>query len=467
MTMPHSISFDAAYYDHILKLASTRSRNIKMALLEKSLLDPSFLFVAQAAYNPASSYHVKTLPSVDIIGTSSSRRMYRRLKAYTERDDIKHLAELLRPAVNLPVDNPKALACFHQMAVELLQRLTLGRVDDLLRETLNFLMSISKSFYHVLGGIVRKGLQCGINVRSINEAHPDAIYTVPYQRCSPAGYLEEMSFPGRVERKADGMFFYLDAQNNVLKTRNGLTIANVMPQSVLTAILNADQTGGYIFAGEGFFINPATGRPVPREQGNGWFNTLMRNGPGHEDAIAQRQNMRFVIWAMISRSDFFCRQSPQVSNKNISDQLRLLFPQEPLGMMRGANTFWLKHPVATIWSEGVDSASQARETVLRMIEAGEEGGVYKSDSPDNYWRDERRCKHICKIKAQTTCEFILTGAYAGTANSKYASMLGGISYRSQDGLIRGNCAAGFTDMQRKLTPQWWGPSAGQSGEYYL
>lgn len=298
---------------------------------------------------------------------------------------------------------------------------------------LHRLMCQSPDHYLVASRILRKDLRCGIQAKTVNKVRPGLIFRVPYQRCSSGPEaLAKITFPARLERKANGMFAYMFTDGTFM-TRNGQRFT-IPGNPVSARIESPDMASNLVLIGELVFVDENE-KPLPRAISNGFINSFIKG----EGADVDVSRLRAFVWNMITPSAFSLGADATSTGTSFTCLTHVFHGADPIKPIE----HWI-----------VNSLAEAQAKTNELIAAGEEGAVLKSLSPYFVWEDHSASPYQVKMKAEAEAEFVIVDWYYGDQGKKYENMLGGIVVRSADHLIVSEVGSGFSDKQRAAVDSW-------------
>ena len=292
----------------------------------------------------------------------------------------------------------------------------------------------------LLVAIINKNLEAGINSSTINSVWKGLIPTFPYMRCSLPTRVDlellEWNVGVYAQEKADGMFVNINVGSDHVKilSRQGTEIpVEKLGESVkwLSRILPK----GNQIHGEMLCRDPS-GKVLPREVGNGAFNSVCKGGK-----LPERWTVLFRVWDCIPLS------AVEPKGKYT----------EPYGSRFEGLKNYIKKAVFRIHAEEgvnvdiiepietkiVHSLSEAKAFYRQMIGTGREGAVLKN--PTAIWRDGVSKEQV-KLKIECDCDLKIVDFIQG--EGKYKDTLGSIVCVSSDGELETN-VSGFSDAMRK------------------
>ena len=240
---------------HILlnTLRGLNSTNDKVFLLEQCLSEESIATIFNLAYNPRTTFGIKSIDTMSLIGLE-------RFGTYS---------------IDLLLDLSKRK--YTGNAAKLIVEEHIGHLD----------VEGQELFLQILN----KDLRCGVSIGLLNTAVPGFIRLPPYMRCSLPRHvdLELPEWKGELasQEKLDGQF--INIKHNNLETRLGQNIPLTHFTEILTA---AESTGIKHLQGEALVYEH--GVRLPRKVSNGIMNSIMQGGD-----LRPSQQIRVYVWDFV------------------------------------------------------------------------------------------------------------------------------------------------------------------------
>ena len=376
----------------LLMVAETASTNEKVSLLSEFLQDEDFRDVVTMAYDPFMRYGVLQTPAHSI-GTG------------VFREETKNLLIVLSK-----------------------RHLTGNAALEAIGEELSYLDGPSGELFKK---ILKKDLEAGFNVASINKAYDGLIPEFSYMRCSLPKEVDLSKFDWDsgcyVQLKADGSYttFNDDAggQNFSALTRKGHEYPRNVFGAIESDLYKANCPG---FQTQGELLVKRDGTLLSRKIGNGVLNRVRKGG-----AFEKNEEPHYFIWDMVPMSVALgIRKDYKRTYEERLTHLQDLF------LDRYEN-------VSLIDTEVVHSYSKALDYAKRQQRAGLEGAILKD--PRGLWIDGTS-KWQVKIKKEFRCELRVISILPGTGRN--SSTMGSLFCVSECGMLSVG-VPGFDDDTRK------------------
>lgn len=277
--------------------------------------------------------------------------------------------------------------------------------------------------------ILRKDLQCGISVSTINKAIPGCIRKMGYMRCQLMHDVSiddwEVEKGSYVQLKADGMFLNMIYENCELTftTRKGFSFP--MPETYLDKFKAelSEIEGNFVLHGE--LLVYRDGVLLTRKEGNGILNSILKGGRLEPDL-----SLEYVVWDIVPTEVFFGGRTSHTYEVRWANLQILL---ETMGSE-------LIKPIETY---EVFSEKDARAYFKQFLSQVKEGAVWKALK--GKWKDGNSAYQI-KLKDVREADMRVCGYTPGTG--KNANLFGSLLLMTDDGNV--SCAAsGITDALRE------------------
>jgi len=280
--------------------------------------------------------------------------------------------------------------------------------------------------------LIGRDVKAGFNVSTINTVWPGLLTDIPYMRCCLPKETNLKAFPWArgvySQIKADGTFTNITHHEDgtvTMMTRAG----SPYPLDFFTdlvAEIKAKIPRGFQVHGE--LLMMKDGKVLPRQVGNGQFNSIQQEGEVEDpDMIAV-----YDAWDMIPYSEAKVKNKYHVAYENRFKALE--------GYIGEYNESSI---LRVIEYKIVYSLKEAFDHYLECLENGLEGTVVKN--PDAIWEDTTS-KNQVKLKLEFEVDLRIKGFNPG--NGKNAKTFGSIRCESEDGKLVVN-VSGFPDPLRK------------------
>jgi len=307
--------------------------------------------------------------------------------------------------------------------------------DD--KTKLSRLASVDKETYHVVTRIVNKDAKCGFGGKTINKAHPNLLFLMPYMRCSTAkkkmGNIDYKT--GAIgQEKADGMFVnvMIDDEGKVIfRSRNG----NIIHQlDHLHKFLSycPEKYRDTVYMGELLIMRD--GKILPRKTGNGILNSCIQNTANSEMARCAIVK----LWDAVPYDHFLSLQS------KVGYKYRLGRVAKFVQAMT-VDKHLVDLPLfSRINSKTLYSIEEATTFYKKLRQNGKEGAIVKNIH--SKWKDHTSPDQV-KMKNVSDVELRITGWKYGKEDTRFKDCMGSVQLESDDGLIKVS-VSGFTDEER-------------------
>jgi hypothetical protein len=378
-------------------MASNASRNYKLEVAQKHSSNDLLKRVVFLAYDPFTQFYIRKIPT------------------YTPTPATAKLFSL-------------------ESALNLLSHLSSRNVTGNAGiEHLRVILSnVTAEDAEVIERIIGKDLKVGASESTFNKVWPGLVHEYPCMLCSAYDkkLVDKIKFPALVQKKEDGMRFNAIVKNGDVefRSRNGKEIqllGNLEQEFLVMA-----NGSNIVFDGELLVANE-DGTIADRQTGNGILNKANKGTITPELA----KMVRAQIWDMIDYDKFHAG----VDNTPYIDRWNKL-----LGCTNTSNG--KIGYVETIVVANLEAAEVQFEAYL---EDGFEGIILKDSNA--IWEDKRSKKQV-KFKGEEEADLLVYDVYLGEPGSKYEGMIGGVSVKSRDGILKVNVGSGFSDEQRKQDP---------------
>lgn len=281
--------------------------------------------------------------------------------------------------------------------------------------------------------LIQRDVKCGISFTTINKVWPGLVTAVPYMRCSLLKEVDLDSWPWErgvySQIKADGMFANISHHFNAvtIESRAGSPFPVEFFPDLVQDIKNLIPQGQQL---HGELLVKKSGQILPREVGNGMFNSALQGTPLEADCVPI-----FQAWDMIPITEAFSKNEYKVPYEERLQELVmcLIFDSKALHIIE---------------MEKVNSLNQAYDHYKKARQRGLEGTVIKH--PDGIWED-RTSKNQVKLKLEFNVDLLVVGFNAADPKSKNASTFGSLLCQTSDGLLE----VGVTGLKDDVRQSLW------------
>lgn len=282
----------------------------------------------------------------------------------------------------------------------------------------------------LLEWMIAGDIRAGMSASTINKAFPELITQEVYMRCAGLDAMDKATFfDGRdhySQTKADGMF-----ANFLIKERTDFEVTSRQGETHppefyehIAADLRKRVTSPTMFFGEMLVREIATGKILPRAEGNGMLNAL-RQGEGLDGF-----EVTYVVWDAIPASQFLKKNKYKVPySKRFANVQALL---------AGPSAY-----VSIIETKLVKSWEEAFAHYSEKLAEGQEGTVIKH--ADGEWADGTS-KWQIKLKLVVDVDLRVMGFSIG--KGKHAATFGSLQMETCDSLLSVG-VSGIPDKLRK------------------
>jgi DNA ligase 1 len=361
------------------EIADTPSKNDKIALVTKYIVEDEFKSACKLAYDPFCIYGIIPTKEDELLEPGELR--------FDENDTYLFLQDLMD------------------------RKLTGNAARFALEKQLK---TLDKDSAELLVRIIRKDLRAGFSESTINKACKDLIPVFPYQRCSlpKDAKLEEWKWESGVisQEKADGMFANANRIKGTLffSSRQGTPFPMAMFEDLV------EEAKIYLredFQYHGELLVERDGKILPREIGNGILNSVIKGGSFDEGDRAI-----YEIWDMIPITSVKSKGQYDVPYLNRLKDIQKSVKECTL--------------IRMIETKVVKSLEQAYKHFFAMLQEGKEGTVIKK--PTMIWKDGTS-KDQVKMKLEADCELEIVQINPGKVGSKNEGRAGALHCTSSCG----------------------------------
>ncbi len=302
------------------------------------------------------------------------------------------------------------------------------------KQELARLASIDKETYEVVKKIINKDAKCGFGGKTINKAYKDLLFLMPYMRCSTAKKkMSNIDYEtGAIgQEKADGMFdnLIIDKKGGVLfRSRNG----NIIHQlDHLNEFFGKTPKKYWDTVYMGELLIRIDGEVLPRQTGNGIFNSCLQNAADQDMA----KHAIVKLWDAVPQDDFWAGKS-EIAYKyrlgRVSHFIKSMSNIQP-------NTL-----VSKIESKMLHSLEEAQRFYRRLRGEGKEGAIVKNIH--GKWKDHTSPDQV-KMKNVMDVELRVVSWKHGKEDTRFRDCMGSVQLESDDGLVQVS-VSGFKDHER-------------------
>lgn len=274
--------------------------------------------------------------------------------------------------------------------------------------------------------IIDRSVGAGVGDTMVLKTWPDLYFIPGYMRCSLMTPKIQKHFESLdeiiVQMKADGSFCYLKNDNGKASafTRAG----SHYPAWLAEKLLKGAPKGAYVFVGE--LLVYKDGKLLDRSTGNGIYNSILKGG---EEQEYDEYKFLMEAWDLLPVVDFEAGLC-EIMYKHRLDKLeQYVFDTDNIDVIN---------------TDVVKSLDEAYKIYSQYTAEGYEGAVIKDGA--SVWKDHTSPYNV-KLKIEFEVDLEVTAMLEGEGKAK--GMLGAISVRSSDGLLRCDVGTGMSDIQRK------------------
>lgn len=372
------------------KLESTKSSNDKLTIIKDNITNEDFVTTFYLAYNPYINFFIKKIPKV---------------KSHSGVLSFTQALEQLKPLYNKEITGKHKREEF----VTLL------------------LSSLNERDADIIKRIIVKNLKCGCSRTTFNKAKN----IIPTFSCLFAeDYSDDtkhkLKAPYYVQLKSDGSrASALITKDGVeYRTRNGNEYLMNVPHIDRHLIALRNHIGRDIMV-DGEVVSIDENGVCDRTKSNGIVNKAIIGSITPDD----EKNIRYYIWDCVFIEDF----NKGIDNTPYSERFDRLDLLKECILKDDGIEVSPTHIVHTL--------AEVEELGERYIALGEEGVMAKSH--DLVW-ENKRSKHILKIKAENECDLICVGYNPRDENTVMNQGIGSLIFESADGKVKVGVSSGLT-----------------------
>lgn len=363
-----------AIFDVIEAIASTSSKNEKLATLKAHAGDEGLKRVLAYAYDPFKVYGMRQLPGLPDNPRGDSSGLHFGDATWTLLDRL----------------------CDRTLTGQAAQ-------DAVALEMVN----LTPSSRELLGRIIRKDIRAGFSESTINKVWKGLIPEFPYMRCSLPKHVKLETWPwadGVIsQEKADGMFANVDLHNDgtvAIRSRQGTEF----PLHALTDLVEGIRRAGLRGCQHhGELLVERDGEILDREISNGILNSVASGG-----ALGDGERVLYFVWDAIPLS--------AVVSKGI---YALPYRRRLAAIMQALRDAMRPDGVTPsmrlIPTKVVHSLEAAYEHYRTFLARNKEGTIIKR--PDMPWQDGTS-KGQVKIKVEFPVDLKATEVVPGRVGTK-------------------------------------------------
>ncbi len=376
------------YYNIILLLKSSASRLQKEKILTENSDDEIFRKIFQLTYNPYINFYIKKIPEhfthAAALTLNETLPMLDKLidRTFTGNHGIKYLKNILE----------------------------LSSSDD----------------GKIIELIIKKDLDCGVSVATINKIWPKLIPEFKIMKCHDS--IEHIKFPAIAQPKIDSSRCVIECLNAdtgdfIAYSSSGreIDIGDKFKSSVQLLMRTGEKFDGELICYENSSL---TAKPLDRKTSNGIISkAIKRTIADYEQDI-----LRFIVW-------------------DIVDETSSIPYLQRLGSLAGR--FFAEgvpHKISLINYKTVDTIDDAYQYFDEIVQQGGEGIIVKNY--DNLW-EGKRVKSQGKLKEEYECELRIIEL---VDHKKKVGQIGAFVCQTECGKGTFQVGSGLTDEIRSMLP---------------
>jgi DNA ligase-1 len=281
--------------------------------------------------------------------------------------------------------------------------------------------------------MIQRDVKAGISKGTINKVWPGLITDTPYMRCTLPSAVDLASWPWEQgvysQIKADGQFANISHHERTgkvtIESRNGSPMPLEYFDNIVREVKESVPTGHQL---HGELLIKKHGKILPRQEGNGIFNSLLQGGEleaGHE--------IVYHAWDTIPVSEAKSKNKYDFAYEERFSNLKDWFGDH-------------EGHISIIEHKVVYSLQEAYAHAVEAMGLGLEGTVIKH--PAGIWEDSDGSKNQVKLKLQFEMEVRVVGFKEADKKSKNKDLFGSLMCESECGKFRVN-VSGIKDDKRK------------------
>lgn len=394
-------------FDIIKQLEQEPSTNAKLEILKQHRGNPELREFFYLALSPEEIFYIKKIPSLDNWNGYHSGKYHSLDWAMGKLLDLS----------------------------------TRKYTGDIGKEHLSFILSsIAPENANLIGRIIKKDPNCGIDYKTVNKIWPGLIKVFPVALCGKNNEKtrKNISFPAYIQTKMDGLRICAIVENGTVsfRSRNGklIDLKGCLEKEFI------DMAGGSNFMFDGEAVCYRNGELLPRKESNGILNKAIKGTISLEEA----ELVHIVLWDMIPLEDFWgekCGYPYNYRLANLNDRIDKI------------NEIWHDpfkfSKIEKIETKTISSWTEAEKTFTTCLSNGKEGCIVKEKS--SIWENKRLKNHI-KLKAEKSADLLCVGT---EPHSKNQNMIGSLILQTLCGKLECGCGSGMTDKDRLMPKEYY------------
>lgn len=285
------------------------------------------------------------------------------------------------------------------------------------------LSSVHSDDAKVIELIIKKDLDCGVQIATVNKIWKGLVSEFNTMLCTPINdkLVEKLKWPQIAQCKMDGLRVNIVVVGDTVTfySRNGKTfdlLGNLEQEFI--KIANGQDL---VFDGELLVDN--NGKDADRQTGNGILNKCQKGTATKEEA----DNVVTTLWDIIPYHKWLSEKD----TTPYTERFALL------------NSFNFPDKIRIVESKLVYSIDEAQTISDDYIKQGLEGIILKD--PSTIW-EAKRSKGQLKIKAEEIASLVVVGIQEG--NGKYTGQVGSLICETSDGKLKVSVGSGLNDEDR-------------------
>lgn len=385
-------------YTIIKSLQSVQGSNAKTALLEQHKDNELLKEFMRITYDPSINFYQTKVPKSADWDTTGTHGM-----------NIEWLAMLVDNLANRKVTGAQA-------------KTYLGWYNHVMNTEHRELLKL----------IIDRSIGAGVGDTMVLKTWPKLFFSVPYQRCSLLDAKAKAKFSKLAtfacEEKADGSFCYLVKEAG--KTPQAITRAGSCYPSEFAEKIAEGIPDGYVLMGELLvFTSPQYDGKMDvlnRQTANGMLNSILKGGVVDTNFV-----YKMFAWDVVTVEEFRKGRSTTIHKERLVN-LKEITTKSSIPYVEHIETTW------------VSSLEEAYKIYSSYTSQGIEGAVIKTE--DFLWSNGTS-KDCVKMKVEFEIDLEIYAVNEGTG--KATGMMGSVSVKSREGILKSDVGTGFSDRQRK------------------